>query len=136
MPKNIDSKFRLITIAAKRCEQLHHGAKPRLETRSKKWAFVALQELKKGLVEFEIIDTPVETDVEEYDSDVFLEGDMGVIQKMDPVPQVDIEDEDTGVKRTDDRIEEKLEGNKQLGDEGVLEEEAIEEIEDMDNGEN
>jgi len=82
--KELDSKFRLITIAAKRCEQLHRGARPKLDTDSKKWAFVALEEVKQGLIDYEIIEESPVVDVEDYDSDVFLEGDMAVPLDIDP----------------------------------------------------
>lgn len=82
--KKMDSKFRMITIAAKRCEQLHRGARPKFETTSKKWAYVALEEVRRGLIDFEIIDEPVEVQVEDYDSDVFLAGDMAVPLDIDP----------------------------------------------------
>lgn len=76
--KELDSKFRLITIAAKRCEQLHRGARPKFDTDSKKWAFVALEEVRRGMIDFEIIEEVLDVQVEDYDSDVFLEGDMAV----------------------------------------------------------
>ena len=82
--KQLDSKFRLITIAAKRCEQLHRGARPKYDTDSKKWAFVALEEVRKGLIDYEIIDETADTPVEDYDSDVFLEGDMAAPLDIEP----------------------------------------------------
>lgn len=82
--KEMDSKFRLITIAAKRCEQLHRGARPKYDTASKKWAFVALEEVRQGLIDFEIIEEAVDTQVEDYDSDVFLEGDMAAPLDIEP----------------------------------------------------
>ncbi len=92
VPENvIDSKFRMITIAAKRCEQLHRGARPKFETTSKKWAFVALEEVRRGLIDFEIIDEPLDAQVEDYDSDVFLDGDMLIPLDIDP-PRVIIAD--------------------------------------------
>ena len=36
LPKDVDSKFRFITVAAQRAKQLQDGAKPRVETRSRK----------------------------------------------------------------------------------------------------
>jgi DNA-directed RNA polymerase omega subunit len=91
--REMDSKFRLITIAAKRCEQLHRGARPKFDTASKKWAYVALEEVRRGLIDFEIIEESVDTQVEDYDSDVFLEGDMAVPLDIDP-PQVIVTDND------------------------------------------
>lgn len=94
MPEQeMDSKFRLITIAAKRCEQLHRGARPKFDTMSKKWAYVALEEVRRGLIDFEIIEESVDTQVEDYDSDVFLEGDMAVPLDIDP-PQVIVSEND------------------------------------------
>lgn len=85
VPQNeMDSKFRLITIAAKRCEQLHRGARPKFETTSKKWAYVALEEVRRGMIDFEIIDEALDSPVENYDSDVFLEGDMAAPLDIDP----------------------------------------------------
>ncbi len=85
VPQNeMDSKFRLITIAAKRCEQLHRGARPKFETTSKKWAYVALEEVRRGMIDFEIIEEALDTQVENYDSDVFLEGDMAAPLDIDP----------------------------------------------------
>ena len=34
LPKDVDSKFRFITVAAQRAKQLQAGAKPRVETRT------------------------------------------------------------------------------------------------------
>lgn|GEM_PF-1462273 len=82
--KELDSKFRLITIAAKRCEQLHRGARPKFETPSKKWAYVALEEVRSGMIDFEILDEPEDVAVEDYDSDIFLEGDMAAPLDIEP----------------------------------------------------
>ncbi len=91
--KEIDSKFRLITIAAKRCEQLHRGARPKFDTESKKWAFVALEEVRRGMIDFEIIEESLDTQVEDYDSDVFLEGDMAAPLDIEP-PKVIVTESD------------------------------------------
>jgi DNA-directed RNA polymerase omega subunit len=93
--KELDSKFRLITIAAKRCEQLHRGARPKFETSSKKWSYVALEEVRQGMIDFEILEEGMEVQVEDYDSDVFLEGDMAAPLDIEP-PKVIVTDDDEG----------------------------------------
>ena len=52
----VDSKYRLILIAAQRSKQLQRGARPRvsLDTQKHKPTRVALEEVKNGVVEFEI----------------------------------------------------------------------------------
>ena len=57
-PQVIDSKYRKILIAAKRSKQLQKGALARVRmTNSIKPTRVALEEVEKGLVGFEITET-------------------------------------------------------------------------------
>lgn len=50
----IDSKYRLIIVAAQRSKQLQRGARPRIEldTQRHKPTRVALEEVQRGKVEF------------------------------------------------------------------------------------
>jgi DNA-directed RNA polymerase omega subunit len=65
-PPELDSKYRLISVAAKRSKQLQRGAKPRIEldTQKHKPTRIALEEVIQGKVPFQInpIDLPA-TDV-------------------------------------------------------------------------
>jgi DNA-directed RNA polymerase subunit omega len=54
LPKDVDSKFRFITVAAQRAKQLQAGAKPRVEAKSRKPTRVAMQEVLAGAVSWEI----------------------------------------------------------------------------------
>ncbi len=54
LPQGVESKFRFILIAAKRARQLQAGAKPLVQTPSKKVTKIAMQEVEAGLI-------PVET---------------------------------------------------------------------------
>jgi DNA-directed RNA polymerase omega subunit len=45
-----DSKFRFVLLASSRAEQLVRGARPKLESPSKKPTRVAMEELKQGMV--------------------------------------------------------------------------------------
>jgi DNA-directed RNA polymerase subunit omega len=56
MPKEVDSKFRFITVAAQRAKQLQNGAKPRIEVRSRKPTRIAMHEVLAGTVSWEIRD--------------------------------------------------------------------------------
>ena len=56
IPKRFDSKFRFIVVAAERAKQLQNGAPPRIETKSRKSAFIAVKETEADLVEFEVLE--------------------------------------------------------------------------------
>jgi len=60
VPKEIDSKFRFILVAADRAKQLQNGAPPRLEVKSTKPAYVALREAEQNLIKYEILEEAVE----------------------------------------------------------------------------
>ena len=62
VPQGVDSKFRLILVAAKRARQLQSGAKPLVQASSKKATKVAQLELGAGLVPFEVQQPFVEDD--------------------------------------------------------------------------
>lgn len=53
--EGIDSKYRMILIAAKRSKQIQKGAKPRVHMVNAKPTRVAIEEVRSGLVDFEII---------------------------------------------------------------------------------
>ena len=53
LPKEVDSKFRFITVAAQRAKQLQNGAKPRVELKSRKPTRVAMQEVLANAVSWE-----------------------------------------------------------------------------------
>jgi len=54
----LDSKYRLIIVAAKRSKQLQRGARPRIDIDpiKHKPTRIALEEVQQGKVNFEIID--------------------------------------------------------------------------------
>ncbi len=55
IPQNLDSKFRFILVAARRARQLQSGAKPLIQTPTKRSTRVAQQEVGAGLVPIEIV---------------------------------------------------------------------------------
>jgi len=64
LPREVDSKFRFITVAAQRAKQLQGGAKPRVETRSRKSTRVAVEETIAGTVSWEVREGPLEPETE------------------------------------------------------------------------
>jgi DNA-directed RNA polymerase subunit omega len=52
--EHVDSKYRLVIVAAKRAKQLNRGAAPLLSTRSVKPTYQALQEIATGKLGYEI----------------------------------------------------------------------------------
>lgn len=51
LPEELDSKYRFVTLASLRAEQLQSGAPPRTDSHSPKPTIVAQAEVAAGLVE-------------------------------------------------------------------------------------
>jgi DNA-directed RNA polymerase omega subunit len=52
LPKDVDNKYRFVTLAAQRAEQLQMGARARVETTEhRKPTMIAQEEVATGLVE-------------------------------------------------------------------------------------
>jgi DNA-directed RNA polymerase omega subunit len=51
-PNNVDSKFRLVLVAANRAEQLMRGARPKVEAGKRKPTRIALEEVDQHLVDW------------------------------------------------------------------------------------
>lgn len=60
MPENkgnsnqVDSKYRKILLAAKRSKQIQNGARPRVHLPNAKATRIALAEIDRGLINFEV----------------------------------------------------------------------------------
>jgi len=52
--KNEDSLYKLTLIAAKRAIELNNGAKKLIETESKKFSTIALEEIGEGKVKYKV----------------------------------------------------------------------------------
>jgi DNA-directed RNA polymerase subunit K/omega len=72
---DIDSKFRYVILAAMRAKQLLGGAKPRIKSRSKNLIRIAQEEVKQGLVDYEIIKIPTE-DKSGSEEEIFIGEDI------------------------------------------------------------
>ncbi|MCM3875051.1 MAG: DNA-directed RNA polymerase subunit omega [Thermoanaerobaculia bacterium] len=54
LPPNVESKFRLVHIAARRAEQLVQGARPKIDSKHAKVTRVALEEVNLDLVRWQL----------------------------------------------------------------------------------
>jgi len=52
---NFDSKFRFVIVASKRAKELLKGAKPRIKAKMKNPIRIAQNEVRLGLVDYEIV---------------------------------------------------------------------------------
>ena len=59
--KKLDSKFRLVLIAARRAEQIISGAEPKVKTAHSKPTYIALQEVEQDLISASYSDIRGET---------------------------------------------------------------------------
>lgn len=64
LPKTVDSKFRFITVAAQRAKQIQNGAKPRVESRTRKSTRIAIQEVLAGAISWEVKEDAAKAPVE------------------------------------------------------------------------
>ena len=57
----IDSKYRMIILAAQRSKQIQRGANPRvdMDPRKSKATRIAMRELEEGKVDFELTTSPI-----------------------------------------------------------------------------
>lgn len=51
----IDSKYRLVLLAARRSKQIQKGARPRIHSSARKPTRIALEEVERGLVPYQTI---------------------------------------------------------------------------------
>ena len=65
LPREIDSKFRFITVAAQRAKQLQNGAKARVDAKSRKPTRVAMQEVLANAVSWELKEEPPKAEMTE-----------------------------------------------------------------------
>ena len=59
LPEGVDSKFRYVLLVSKRAEQLIQGAQPKLKSRHAKPTRVAMEEVEKNHIKWQLT-APVE----------------------------------------------------------------------------
>jgi DNA-directed RNA polymerase subunit omega len=59
---DIDSKYRLVLLAARRSKQIQKGARPRIHSSARKPTRVALEEVERGLVPYQQVVKPTRSE--------------------------------------------------------------------------
>lgn len=114
---NIDSKYRFIILAAKRAKQLLKGAKPKIQGKSRNPIRIAQAEVRKGLIEYEIIPTGMD-EVPEREERVFVGGGIpDEAVESDGVAVKDLVDEDVEVEPSEETEAEETEEDAEGEDE-------------------
>jgi len=106
---DFDSKFRFVIVAAKRAKQLLKGSKPKLESKSKNLIRIAQEEVRKGLVEYAIVDSPQE-ELLVSDGDMFIGEELGinVEDEKEKVEEVKVKKEKSPKSSLQDTIKKKV----------------------------
>ncbi len=109
---DIDSKFRYVILASKRAKQLLKGAKPKIKSKSKNLVRVAQQEVKQGLIEFEIIENPVEEFIDTGD-DMFIGEE---IRAVAATGEDALEDVEEVIEKTEEKTKTAVKTKKDVGE--------------------
>jgi DNA-directed RNA polymerase omega subunit len=116
-PKEIDSKFRFVIIAAKRAKQLLNGAKPKVKSKSRNLIRVAQEETEQGVIGFTIIKSKKE-ELHDVEAEVViveeLEDKEG--ETEEEAGKVEAEEDEEVSKEEEEEEEEESEDG--LADEG------------------
>lgn len=112
--KFIDSKFRLVILAARRAKQLVRGSKKRVDINAENPLTVALKEIENGLVNFEILNEKVDMQevveaVGESDDETADRDDIFAALEKDEEDEEDEEDEDPELNSEDEADDESVE---------------------------
>ncbi|MDC0948266.1 DNA-directed RNA polymerase subunit omega [Gammaproteobacteria bacterium] len=83
---NVENRFQLVLVAAKRARQISNGSEPRLPTDQDKPTVVALREIAEGLTGPSILTEVLEADL--YDEPEVLADDAEVVDVVDALRQL------------------------------------------------
>jgi DNA-directed RNA polymerase subunit omega len=79
----IDSKFRLALLAARRAKQLVAGSKKKIEINAENPLTIAIQEIYRGKINFEILDDEQMEKLKEYEKAQFFEPDEEMVGEVE-----------------------------------------------------
>ncbi|MFQ5988976.1 MAG: DNA-directed RNA polymerase subunit omega [Candidatus Methylomirabilales bacterium] len=139
LTEKVDSKYRLVIIAARRSRQLNQGVRPLVQTKAGKPTYIALDELAAGRIEYEV--KPLEEVAKE---EVFAEAvkpmwfreiaPEGVVaeeetegeevQELEAIAPAETEAEETTEEEVPEEVEGELVGLDQLEKADEVEEET------------
>jgi len=125
---DIDSKFKFVIVASKRAKELLKGAKPRIRSKSKSLIRIAQQEVKRGLVDYEIVQKKKEEEYRPEDEDFIGEEILKGAEASQEVEDSEEEAKEVESEElADEEVEEVEEEEEEAEEAEAAEEEAEEE---------
>jgi DNA-directed RNA polymerase omega subunit len=126
---DIDSKFKFVIVASKRAKQLLRGAKPKIKSKSKSLIRIAQQEVKRGMVDYEIVQKKKEEEYRPEDEDFIGEE---ILKGAEASQEVEDSEEESKEAESEESAEEEVEEveEEEEGEEEAAAEEAEEEGEE------
>lgn len=132
----IDSKFRLVILAARRAKQLVRGSKKKVDINAENPLTIALKEIENGLVNFEILNEEIEVEeiveaVGESDDEAANRDD--IFAALEKEEENEDEDEDEEEDEDEDEEDEAEEDDEdfELNSEDESEDELVEPEEEV-----
>jgi DNA-directed RNA polymerase subunit K/omega len=137
---DIDSKFKFVIVASKRAKELLKGAKPRIRSKSKSLIRIAQQEVKRGLVDYEIVQKKKEEEYRPEDEDFIGEEILKEAEASQEVEDSEeeakeVESEELADEEVEEVEEEEEEAEEEEEEKTEEEEEREEETEDEEEKE-
>lgn len=112
-PKVPESRFQFVILAAKRAKQLLKGAKPKIKTKSRNPIRIAQEEVRLGLIDYEILPTP-ELPEEPQSEEILLPEEPGEeLEGIPSLPSLEGEEEEreSGIYEEEEEEEEEVESS-------------------------
>jgi DNA-directed RNA polymerase omega subunit len=94
----IDSKFRLVILASKRAKQILRGGKKKIDMNAENPLSVALEEIKQGKIDFEIILSEDETAIKTGEMLANEGNEMAEESISEADPEKTISDDETDIE--------------------------------------
>lgn len=108
-PKVPESRFQFVLLAAKRAKQLLKGAKPKIKTKSRNPIRIAQEEVRLGLIDYEILPAP-EIPEEPQSEEILIAEEAGEeLEGIPPLPSLEGEEEERGSEIYEEEEEEEEE---------------------------
>jgi len=79
----IDSKFRLALLAARRAKQLVAGSKKKIEMNAENPLTIAIEEIYRGKIKFQILDAKQMEKIKEYEQTQFFESEEEMLEEVE-----------------------------------------------------
>lgn len=93
-PNKPDSRFQFVILAAKRAKQLLKGAKPKIKTKSRNPIRIAQEEVRLGLIDFEILAAPEISEETSWEEILISEGATEELEGIPPLSPLEEEEEE------------------------------------------